>query len=480
MSSTEKVVKNSLWLIVQPLVLNIISIFVIGYIARTLGQADYGRFVFAFAFVMMFSPIANMGLRAIMVREVAEDKNKVSIFLGKIMTLRFFFALIALATIFFAVNLMHYPPITKIVVYIASLTIIFNTITTTFQDTFQAYEKMEYVAYTQFISGLVLTALSVLVLYIGYRLIGLTMVYCFGSFLGLVIASWYLFKKFTIPKIKIDFLFWKRSLYKGTPFFYPSLVALIGAKIGIIFLSKMSGDTSVGIYGAANNLVEKLIIIPDGICTAIFPTMASTYQASKNDAAHLFQRFFLYLFLLGLPIAIGTTILAKPIITLIYGTEYHASILILQVLAWWLFLTFLTMIQGYALGAIHQEKKAAIVPFITTPCYIILNLILIPRFREIGVGISSVAVAILSFIIHSIFIRKYLVVDNLLRNKLFIKMLIANILMGVFVFLFGKYNVFLSILIGVIIYSFTILFLRIVSSDDLLKLWKVFINLKKW
>jgi O-antigen/teichoic acid export membrane protein len=478
MNSTQKVVKNSFWLITQPLILNVISIFVIGYIARTLGQADYGKFIFAFAFVMMFSPIASMGLRAITVREIAEDKSRAGVFLGKMVTLRFFLALIALVAIFFTVNLMHYPQITKIIVYIASLTLLFNAIDSTFKDTFQAYEKMKYVAYTQFISGIVLTALSVIVLYIGYRLIGLTLVYCFGNFLALVMAIWYIFKKFTIPKIKIDFSFWKRSLYKGVPFFFPSLVALIGTKIGIILLSKMSTDASVGIYGAANNLVEKLIIIPDGICTAIFPTMAALYQNSKEDAACLFQRFFLYLFLLGLPIAVGTTILAKPIIILVYGVGYQSSILILQILIWWLFLTFLTYIQGWTLGAIHQEKKGALAPFITTPCYIILNLLLIPQFKEIGVSISSVIVAGISFIILFIFIRKYLV-SNLFKDRNLMRIVTANIIMGLCIFLFKEYKLFLSICIGVITYSFMILSLRIISINDFIKLWNTFVKKKE-
>ncbi|MFA5014846.1 MAG: flippase [Actinomycetota bacterium] len=478
LSSTQKVTKNSIWLIIQPLILNVISIFVIGYIAQTLGQADYGKFVFAFTFVAMFGSITSMGLRTITVREIAEDKNKVSIFLGKILTLRFFLALIVVVAVFFAVNLMHYPQITKIIVYIVSLTVIFNTISSAFIDTFQAYEMMEYVAYTQFISGIVLTALSVIVLYIGYRLIGLTLVYCFGSFLALVVAALYLFRKITIPRITIDFSLWKQSLYKGAPFFYPSLVTSIGAKIGIIFLSKMSGDISVGIYGAANNLVEKLVMIPDGVGTAIFPTMATVYKSSKNDAAHLFQRFFLYLFLIALPIAVGTTILATPIIISIYGVEYQESILILQILIWWLLFTFLAMIQSYALGAIHQEKKAAMSSYIASPFCIVLNLLLIPHFKHIGAAISSAIAGVISFVILSIFIKKYLI-NNLFKNKAFVKIIIANILMGFFVFLVRKYNVLLSISLGVIIYSLTILFFRLVTVYDLVKLWNAFVNRKK-
>ena len=106
-------------------------------------------------------------------------------------------------------------------------------------------------------------------------------------------------------------------------------------------MGEMERDVYIA-YGAANNLVERLMIIPDGICTAIFPTMAAVYQSSKEEANHLFQNYFLYLLLLALPLAIGVSILAKPIVNLIYGAEYQATALILQIMIWALFLIFLT------------------------------------------------------------------------------------------------------------------------------------------
>ena len=59
MDHTHKIIKNSIWLIVQPLILNFISLFIIGYIARKLGQSDYGKFIFAFGFVSIFLPLTN-------------------------------------------------------------------------------------------------------------------------------------------------------------------------------------------------------------------------------------------------------------------------------------------------------------------------------------------------------------------------------------------------------------------------------------
>ncbi len=465
----QRVVKNSFWLIAQPLILNFISIFVVGYIARTLGQADYGKFVFAFAFVSLFNPLANFGLRAITVREIAEEKNAAGTFAGKMAVFRFFLALLAISAVFISINLMGYPQMTKTVVYIASLTILFRTTSTTFQDVFQAHEKMQYVAYTRIISGLTLTALSVIVLYIGFGLIELTMVYVFGSLLALILATLFLLKRFTIPKLRIDLSFFKQNLYKGLPFFSPSLVTLIGTKIGIIFLSKMTGDASVGVYGAANNLVEKLVIVPDGICTAAFPTIAALYKNSRDAAASLFHRAFLSLFLLGLPIAIGTSILARRIVTLIYGDTYTASIFVLQILVWWLFFRFLTSIQGVTLGAIHKEKKNAKIRIITASCGVVLSLLLIPRLKELGLAISMLLMTISYFFLLFVYIKRYLV-TSLIKKDVFFKAVAINGIMGVLVFLLKDHNLFLVIPGAALFYLSVLLKLKIVKKSDLLNI----------
>lgn len=465
MNHAKIIVKNSIWLIIQPFILNVISLFVIGYIARALGEADYGKFVFAFAFITIFSPFANFGLHQVAVRAIAQDKKQTGVFIGKIVALRFLLSLLTLAAIVIIINLMKYPAATKAIVYMASSTVVFFTIASTFQDVFQAHQKMEYIAYSEFISGLILTILSVFVLYMGHRLTGITLVYCFGGFLGMLMTVWFLLKKFTIPVFKIDFLFWKQSLYKGAPFFFPGLLVIFGSKIGIILLSKMSGDVSVGVYGAAYSLIEKLLIIPDSVCTAFFPAMSSLFKDSAENAKHLFRRFFMYLFLVGLFIAVNTTIFAKQIVCLVYGAKYASSIIILQALSWWLFLSFLTYIQSWTLAAIHQEKKGAMARFITIPLYILLNLLLIPYLKEKGVVVSALIIAILHFIILHNFLKVYFL-NIFSSGRIFLKITSVNIAVCAVTIFLNRCHFVLAIISSVILYMFLLLKFKIIRQSD--------------
>lgn len=467
MSHSKRVAKNSIWLIIHPLILNMISLFVIGYIARCLGKADYGKFVFAFSFILMFMPIINMGIGSITTREITENRPIAPELLGKLIPLRIFLAVIAIFLVVISINIMGYPIDSKIVVYMAAMTLIFYSLTITFHSVFQGLEKMEYIAYVQFVSGFILTFMSVVVLFLGFRLIGLTQVYYFGSFIGMCLCCYYILKVVSNTHIKIDLLFWKMRIIQGIPFFLPGLLTLLGTRIGIVILSKVAGDSSVGIYGAANSLVERLSIIPDGICTAIFPAISAVFKASKEDASHLFKKFYWILFLIGMPISVGTSILAVPMINLIYGSEYVSASLVLQLLVWGLFFTFLNLIQTTALGAIHYEKKAVIASFVATPCSIIFGLILIPLFKESGAGMASLIVNIISFYINYRFIKKYLIHDGLFKDSSFFKAVSCSLVMGSVVYFLRHQNIFIAVISGIIVYAVMILYLKLVSINDI-------------
>jgi len=112
------VVANSSWLVVTPLVLNIVSLFVVGYVARTLGHVAYGSYAYAFAFVAMFTPLLHMGLGSLSTRTIAEQRAQASTFFWKMLVLRFFLASTAFVLAILAVTFLGVPSATRTLVYV--------------------------------------------------------------------------------------------------------------------------------------------------------------------------------------------------------------------------------------------------------------------------------------------------------------------------------------------------------------------------
>jgi O-antigen/teichoic acid export membrane protein len=240
--------------------------------------------------------------------------------------------------------------------------------------------------------------------------------------------------------------------------------------VGVSLLPLFGGVAAVGAYGAASVLIDRLMILPDGICTAIFPTLSALHKNAPAEAAQLFKRYFEYLFLLGLPIAVGTSILAEPIVVLLFGRQYLAAIPVLRILSWGLFLSFFASLQSWTLGAIHHERKAALVAVIATPLGALLNLALIPYFHECGIAWASLFAALVYLVLLRHFIRRELV-HPIMRWSRLVRLLVAGALMGLLVFSVRKLNLAVPLVVGTTSYPLICLGLGLVSLGELKQLW---------
>jgi len=196
-------------------------------------------------------------------------------------------------------------------------------------------------------------------------------------------------------------------LKKGFPFFVPMILNMINGRFGLLLLSKFGTHSTVATYGAATNLTDKLLVVPEGLGASIFPTMAALAQDSKEQAVELFQRYSRYIFLLGLPMAVGTTALSNEIIHLIYGPEYKDTAIVLAILIWGTFFGFLNSMNGWTLNAMHKEKIGALIPVVTTPIFLVLCFSLAKAYGVVGVAVAISANAFLTLILLFILIRIY-------------------------------------------------------------------------
>jgi O-antigen/teichoic acid export membrane protein len=451
---------------VQPIFLNIISIFVVGYIASSLGQENYGVFVLAFSFVALFTPLCSLGLRAVAVRDMAEDRERATGVLGRYFVLGLVLSGCAYTILVIVVNSMQYPATTKFIIYIAGFNLIFKNAATSLFNAFQAFEKMKYIALANFLSGSLLTLFSVVVIYAGYRLVGITLVYVGGTVVLAAAAVVFYRVHFGRLRPRIDVRFWADAIRRGFPFFGGAILWMLNMRISIILLSKMADDASVGIYGAAYNIVSRLYIFPDSIGTAIFPTIAFLYaQKNMDELTELSEKFFRYVLLIGLPFCVGLALLSPQVIRLVYGAEYGGSAAVLSVLACGIPFLFLIGLFGFALGAVHLQGKVLRANVIATVINVALTAALIPRFRENGAAAGFAASQLITSSL--LFVYYYRFLPFRLSWRMITGVLAANVAMGAAVIVVRDVNLVLAILLPGAVYAGMVVLLRTVTREDL-------------
>jgi len=468
MNTVQRIAKNSLVLFASNIISKILGFFYIMYIARYLGAEGFGILSFALAFTGIFSTFSDLGLNPLTVREVARNKSLAGKYLGNITVIKIFLVIITFGLIAITINLLGYPKQTIKVVYFLALSVILSSFSNMFNSIFQAYEKMEYQSIGQILSSILMLSGALFAMSHGFSVIGFAFIYLLVSavILGFsfTVCTW----KFSLPKLEFDWSFWKPTIKEALPFFLSAVVDIIAFKMDIIMLSMMKGDMVVGWYSAAYRLIETLMFIPATLAGAIYPVLSNFYVSSQESVRLIYKKSFKYLFIVSLPVAVGTTILARKIILLIYKSDFTHSIIALQLLIWTVPIIFLTYMFGTVLAAINKQLLALKINFLCMVLNIIINSILIPKYSYIGASIATIITSLLSFIQFYRFLSKY--IYKIQIHKIILKPIIASVIMGLFIFSFTGMNIILLLCYSIVIYFGVLILLKTFSKKDIILL----------
>jgi PST family polysaccharide transporter len=223
----------------------------------------------------------------------------------------------------------------------------------------------------------------------------------------ILVFSWVMVRKKLIPvRIEIDWDFWKTTLKKSIPFALMLVFTGLYMNLDTVLLSRIKGDEVVGLYNAANRLVLAAKMIPAVILPALFPIMAGMSRGTRAEFNRFLEKSSVLLLSLALPLSVGTTALAVKIIGFVYGSEFSASVICLQILIWGMFCMYVSIVFGYGLISQGKQKINTYLTGAGLVVSLILNLWLIPRLGNIGSSIAILSTEALVMVGGVVFARK--------------------------------------------------------------------------
>ena len=473
MSTIKTIAQNTLFIVTSQVIVTLIGFFLFIYIARDLGEVDFGVYNFALTFTSLFSILADIGISTYLVREIARNKEIASEFFSNIVIIKIVLSTITFCLIVVTINILNYPSETIYIIYLFGIYSILNSFTLMISSFFRAFEKMQYVALFLIIEKLVIFPLVLFVLFLGYGLIGLAYVHIFSIAIVLILITLFLFTKLSKPAFKTNYPLSVKIVYGSIPFGLNAFFGVIFLKIDTIMLSIMAGDAAVGIYNAAYIPILTLLIFPDVFLSSLFPIMSRHYALSKDSLDNFILIPSKFLLIIGIPIAVGCIITAPKLISLFFGRQYLDSILPFQILSIFIPIRFLSATTGPLLNSINRENLRTFGVGLGALINIIVNIILIPIVGYIGACIATVFSEIFLYFILFYFIK--ISYKKISLHHLLIKPIVASCIMGIFIYYLININIFLLVLLSSIIYFCIILLLRVITQDE----WKLIQELFK-
>jgi O-antigen/teichoic acid export membrane protein len=267
----------------------------------------------------------------------------------------------------------------------------FDTIGRYFLSVMRSFEKMEYQAIINFIDRLLMLITALISWYLNFSL--LILVLLFALILGLRALICYVIVQNRFCRFSLSWSFDQSLpiLKEAYPFALMNLFAIAIARIDVIILKGYHSVESVAIYNTARRIIESFAFIPENIYLAVFPALSMFYLAEKNKFAQIFKKTQIVIIVIAIPITAGLYFLAPRLISLFFEPEFYPAYISLQLLSLAFMALSIRLSLSVALNTTGYQHIFSIIFGFAMIINVILNLLLIPEFQEIGACIALIS-----------------------------------------------------------------------------------------
>jgi PST family polysaccharide transporter len=401
-----KVLSNMSWLLAERVLRVSVGFFIVAWMARYLGTANFGLLNYASAFLVIFNTIASLGLNQIVVRDFVNEPDKRYEIAGTAFILRLIGAvcgfILGTVTIFYLRPDDVTSRNTVVIIAAAMLSLEFQCI----DDWFHSQVKSKYIIWATNTAFAIMVVVKIALIQNGASVIAFAWAVlieaAIGSILSVVV---YQATRQKMQKWRFDWSRAQNLLRIGWPLIFSELAIMVYVKIDQVMLGQMAGDDAVGVYSAAVRIAESWLFLLATIVTSVKP---SIIEAKKFGEEIYYQKIKQTCSLLAgivYTVAIPMTFLATPLVTLVFGKEYVSSGIILAVYFWSSLFTAGALVKDIWI-AVEEHTTYALVTSVTgAMANILLNLYLIPRYGALGSAIATVISYVLTDYISCFFYK---------------------------------------------------------------------------
>jgi O-antigen/teichoic acid export membrane protein len=462
--TTPRFVRNSVLLVAVEIIGKALGVVFFALVARFLGAGEVGLYAFALAVANFIVIPARFGFENLVQREVGREPARTRDYLWGLSAVKGLISLGVLSLFFIALWVTGRQDLT-ILLLAAGFTLMFSFMEF-LNAFFRANQRPEFELAVRLLFSLSNLLLGLLVLYAGWRLPGVLLVQLINvavvGFLGAVIL---------IRVAPPGRFTWNWRVLGGyftaaAPFAAILISLYLSNQIGVIILKMFSGTTEVGYFAAALRLFDSLTLIPAAIMGAFLPVMSRLYVRSMGGFVRTLRFTVKYLIILSVPLAVIMAVLARPIVVLLYGESFLASVPALRILSLALLFSFWNYACTNVLIARNEERSLLWLTWLTAGIHVTGNLFLIAAFSYLGACWAILTTqGIFGIVLYSLQLRRYLRIGALM--KLTAAPILSATLMGSAVFLARDWNLLLSLAIGLLVYGGGLLALGTVSRAEM-------------
>lgn len=399
-----KMFKNASWLIFGKIFQMLLGFVVSIFTARYLGPSNYGIINYAAAYTAFFASVCTLGINSVIVKEFVDNPGSEGKIIGTSLLLRgvsSFLSVVTIIGISFIADADE--PLTKLIVFICSLGLIFNIF-----ETFNYYFQFKYESKKTAVAALIaytLTASYKVILLIN----GKSVIYfAFATSVDYICIAVILYIFYICgngQKLSFSWKYGKNLLSKSYHFILPGLMVAIYGYTDKIMLKHMISDTEIGLYSTAVALCNIWCFVLSAIIDSMYPAIMQTYSEDKEKYLRLNRSLYCIIFYISVFVAVLFQIFSPLIIRRLYGEEYMGAVNPLRIITWYTAFSYLGVARNAWIVCENKQRYLKHIYFSAAISNVILNIIFIPIWGASGAAVASLLAQIITTLVAPFFIK---------------------------------------------------------------------------
>lgn len=327
------IVRGAGWTSAGKVVGDLFAFLLFIVLSRRFGEEGLGLYSMAIAVTGVGLVVADFGLNALAIREIARRPDSSRQTLGAVVLARLLLGGAALVVLACALPLLPLSSEGRAVFLLVGAYQIGLPLADGFAATFLARDAPGKAALLQVALRVMLTAAAWTAAHSGAGLVGTVLTLpAVTALLAAVGWRWSSssFGPLALRGVRTECV---RLLRAARPFFASNLLFQIGARADVICLGFLSGAAAAGFYNAAYRTVHVVMFAASTISLSFYPAVSRAFDHDRAALRRVYDGVLASAILVGVPAAVGAWCVAPEIVHVLYGSGFDASVEVLRWLA---------------------------------------------------------------------------------------------------------------------------------------------------
>lgn len=364
----------------------VLSFLAFIYIARILGVDSYGTIEFAVSIAIYLQAFTEGGLDLWAIREVAQGKS-IKALVGQVLPLRIILGSLGFVALVLLIPLFPDYPQMEILLLLFGLRAFSQALD--LRWVFMGQEKMRLVAVGLIIAQVIFAVAVFALVRNPSDVLWIPIVQLVGN---LAMGAYFYF-----GFVKSEHVFLVKPTLKGMknalgPSFTLGAsrgLALLSFNFDTLLLGFLLNAAAVGLYSAAYRPLTAILAVSSTYGLGLFPALSRAYYSDRVEFQEIVSRSLRLTAICAIPLGVGGSFMAAPIIDLLFGANYAGAVPALQILSWSAMLVVLRGTFRQTLAATGNQRLDLACAAGATAVNVGLNFLFIPMLGITGAATAT-------------------------------------------------------------------------------------------